>query len=239
MREPGELNYLSFGGDGSPIVIAFVGPNGSGKSSIVRQLGFVNAHPGDRRYRGHIATIDNTNEIIVPLVNADEIAKRIGKRNPEWSKDQCNKAAFYEAQETRQIFSDARIDFAFETVGSHPSKVEFLENLKARGYMVWVLFVSTESPEINIKRVHQRYLAGGHDVPEFKIVSRYRKTMRLLPSYFNVADHMVVYDNSNDCPPQIGHGPRLLLTKGPSGVSCTKAGRHSKWLAKWLGEAIG
>ena len=46
--------------------------------------------------------------------------------------------------------------FSFETVFSHPSKLEVMHEAKDKGYKVYLYFVSTESPEINIYRVQLR-----------------------------------------------------------------------------------
>lgn len=60
------------------------------------------------------------------------------------------------------------ISFTMETVFSHPDKVSFMQRAKDAGYKVYLYFVSTENPEINIKRVEGRVAAGGHDVPTKK-----------------------------------------------------------------------
>ena len=52
-------------------------------------------------------------------------------------------------------------------------------------------------PKINVYRVKQRFANGGHDVPEDKIVSRYKKALDLLPELIQVCDICHIYDNSN------------------------------------------
>lgn len=46
--------------------------------------------------------------------------------------------------------------FSFETVFSHPGKISFIEDANRAGFRTYLYFVSTESVEINIERVHQR-----------------------------------------------------------------------------------
>ncbi len=46
-----------------------------------------------------------------------------------------------------------RKKFSFETVFSHPSKIEIMKQAKDAGYKVYLYFVSTEAPEINKYRV--------------------------------------------------------------------------------------
>ena len=45
-----------------------------------------------------------------------------------------------------------------------------------------------KKPEINVYRVKQRFANGGHDVPEDKIISRYKKALDLLPLVGSSAD---------------------------------------------------
>ena len=45
-------------------------------------------------------------------------------------------------------------------------------------------------------RVHQRFMSGGHDVPEDKVRSRYNKALELLPKVIKVCDICNVYDNT-------------------------------------------
>lgn len=155
-------------------------------------------------------------------------------RNPELSWDECNIEAAKEAARMRRALSEAMLDFGFETVGSHPSKIESLAEYKAMGYLVAVFFVTTESADINVRRVEQRRRNGGHDVPEGKVRSRYDRTMSFLPEYLEVADLMVVYDNSEDHTVDDGQPPKLLLMKRGNAVTITDEGKSSLWLGKAL-----
>lgn len=221
-----------------PTVMAFVGPNGSGKSAIVEELGIRGAMPGDSRYTGKLVIDRNTGEVLIPVVNPDNIASAIARSNPNLSYEECNWQAFEQAQEIRGIYSEAMVDFAFETVGSHPSKVEFLGGLRDKGYFVAILFVGTGGPDINVSRVKHRVSLGGHDVPDDKIISRYERTMQLLPRYIEVADYIAVYDNSIDSKPGAGLGPRLLLVKRCGEIEVTPEGKVTPWLKKYSGMFI-
>lgn len=50
----------------------------------------------------------------------------------------------------RENMLGRNIKFSFETVFSHPSKLSIMKEAAARGYKVYLYFVSTESPDINI-----------------------------------------------------------------------------------------
>lgn len=84
----------------------------------------------------------------------------------------------------------------FETVMSASDKVEYILRAKQAGFFVRLFFVSTESPTINAKRVANRVLNGGHDVPIPKILSRYDKSIANCIAIAPYVDRLYVYDNS-------------------------------------------
>lgn len=61
----------------------------------------------------------------------------------------------------------------------------------------------TCSPEINLVRVKNRVLNGGHDVPKDKIVSRYYKSLGMISKLIPVCDRISIYDNSGSSPTRI------------------------------------
>lgn len=80
----------------------------------------------------------------------------------------------------RQQLLTARISFTFETVMSHPGKVELLTQAQAAGYRTYRYFVATDDPAINISRVRNRVKLKGHAVPEDRIAPRYYRSLDLL-----------------------------------------------------------
>lgn len=90
--------------------------------------------------------------------------------------------------------------FAFETVMSDPSKVEFLAKAKHAGFRVYLYFVTTGDVSINIHRVVNRVIAGGHGVPEDKIIDRYQRVMDHLFSAIRQTDRTYLFDNSGEAP---------------------------------------
>jgi predicted ABC-type ATPase len=91
-----------------------------------------------------------------------------------------------------------RRKFSFETVFSHPSKLDIIREATEAGYKVYLYFVSTESPEINKYRVNVRVKQGGHSVPENKIESRYYRSLDLLYDAAQLVYQAYFFDNSND-----------------------------------------
>jgi predicted ABC-type ATPase len=157
------------------VILAVVGPNGSGKSSALYQTEF-------------------GKELI--FINPDDIARNdFSSVEDEYERDRL---AWHRCNELRDELISNGASFGFETVGSHQSKVELLRRAKQLGYRVGLLFVATESPDINLRRVQYRVSQGGHSVPEDKIRTRYERTLSLLTDYFDIADTASIWDNSEE-----------------------------------------
>jgi predicted ABC-type ATPase len=149
----------------------FAGPNGSGKSSTYNL------------YYG-LGIPDNyiTPDNIVAVDDRDNKQKYI--------------EAMIKAEELRNEAVQRGVSFTFETVFSRGDKLQFLKDAHKVGYHITVIYITTSDYNINIRRVEQRIKSGGHNVPKDKIISRYEKSMRLLPDIIDVADVIKVYDNS-------------------------------------------
>ncbi|MET4081710.1 putative ABC-type ATPase [Pedobacter sp. UYP30] len=86
--------------------------------------------------------------------------------------------------------------FSFETVFSHPSKLELIEFAHQNNYKVYLYFIGTETPIMNLERVSDRVKKGGHSVDSEKIEKRYFLTMDLLMNMLKAADETYLWDNS-------------------------------------------
>ncbi len=88
--------------------------------------------------------------------------------------------------------------FTFESVMSHPGKVDLLAEAQGAGYRTYLYYVATDDPEINISRVQNRVALGGHSVPDDKVVSRYHRSLDLLMEAIRRSNRAYVFDNSTD-----------------------------------------
>lgn len=86
--------------------------------------------------------------------------------------------------------------FSFETVFSHPSKLDLIDFAHQNNYKVYLYFIGTETPKMNIERVKDRVFKGGHLVKTEKIENRYFLTMDLLIEILKKADQTYLWDNS-------------------------------------------
>lgn len=96
----------------------------------------------------------------------------------------------------RHRLLEAGISFTFETVMSSADKVTFLQKAQEQGFRTYLYFVATEDPEINVSRVAYRVKTGGHPVPREKIISRYWRSLDLLPDAISHSNRAYLFDNS-------------------------------------------
>lgn len=126
----------------------------------------------------------------------------------------------------REELLKRNISFTMETVFSHPDKVNFMRRARDAGYKVYLYFVSTENPEINIKRIEGRVAAGGHNVPTDKVVDRYDRTMKNLYSALKISYRAYIFDNS-------GASTVKIAEKDKDGTIYF-AERVPEWVLKYL-----
>lgn len=130
----------------------------------------------------------------IKFVNADLIARAMDEENPE----SLSYEAAILASEIRKEMISRGDSFCFETVFSHPSKIDTIAMAKAHGYTIILLYIHLELATLNEARVYQRTLEGGHDVPVEKIHARIPKTMQNVKDSLPLVDELWVFDNSSE-----------------------------------------
>ena len=113
------------------------------------------------------STITKYVEVISPYINADDVKKS----------NQCSDLdAAIKAEELREKALSEKSNFTFETVLSTERNMLLLKRAKEQGYFIKCIYVLTADPMINVMRVKSRFAAGGHDVPQDKIISSFKNT---------------------------------------------------------------
>jgi predicted ABC-type ATPase len=99
--------------------------------------------------------------------------------------------------------------FAAETTLSGKNYLQMMQYARGidRGFEVVLIYIGTESVELNLARIAKRVLAGGHNVPEMDVRRRYLRSLRNLPAAVGIADRVLLFDNSDD----LGYQPVGLL----------------------------
>lgn len=155
----------------------FAGPNGSGKSTL-------------------ISNIYKQNQLKnVKYINADIFAKTLFN-NLKDEKEKNYKAMFYTMEKIENNIKSGD-SVIYETVLSHPSKLEIIKKYKDNGFIIFSVFISPEKPEINIARVEKRVREGGHNVDKEKIKGRFYRSNNLKTDLMKLSDIFYEIDNSN------------------------------------------
>lgn len=204
----------------------FAGPNGSGKTTVKNSLGkspswfglYINPDELEAAFRksgSHpIAPLEVTfsqDELRDYFANSTLLSEKELADSSRLIRIEGDKLLFPEDQFNSyhaSVLSDflrrkaiqQRRSFSFETVMSSRDKVELMKVAVQAGYRIYLYFIATEDPAINIARVKTRVAEGGHDVPEDKIVTRYYRSLSLLREAILHADRAFLFDTSYEEP---------------------------------------
>jgi|APGre2960657444_1045066.scaffolds.fasta_scaffold17452_3 predicted ABC-type ATPase len=200
----------------------FAGPNGSGKSTLKAYLpadllgSYLNPDEIEQgiRERGFLDFAEHGVVAIGPEVlrffrDSDFLAKAgltaaahtltFADGRLDFSRLEVNSyLASVSVDFLSQRLLAQKSSFTLETVMSHPGKVALLTQAQAAGYRNYLYFVATDDPAINISRVHNRVMLGGHAVPEDRIVQRYHRSIALLMEAIRQTNRAYIFDNSGD-----------------------------------------
>lgn len=231
----------------------FAGPNGSGKTTIVKSLqgeiGFgvyVNADDIESLLKESNLLLFDAYQLSVSESELQTFFKESQfapvKRNESdlWSKLSVTENVLHIkakvdsylaadlAEFIRQKLLANDISFTYETVMSHESKIAFLQQARNRGYRVYLYFIATEDPEINISRVNVRVAQHGHAVAPEVIKNRYYKSLLHLKEAVKKTNRAYIWDNSGTA--------SLLIAEITDGVDVKviDIDKVPNWFVKYL-----
>ncbi len=157
-----------------PEIIIIAGANGTGKTTFSKGL---------------IA------ETHYPFLNADEIEKELGLPDTNAAKIQAGRIFF----ERLRGLSHQESSLILESTLAGGYLIKILQKLKAKGYVVKIVYVFLANVEICIERIKHRVTLGGHFVPDEDVRRRFYKSReKFWNTYKNLADDWVMYFNSTE-----------------------------------------
>jgi predicted ABC-type ATPase len=184
------------------LLVVVAGPNGAGKSTFVDTF------------------LKRTGILVV---NPDEVAKGLSPDTPG--------AIAYEAARVadtwRRDLAARGVSFCMETVFSdrHGAKLEFLKECQSQGYVVVLIFIGLESADLSRGRVMERVDAGGHDVPDEKIETRFPRTFTNLRQALSFVNQALLFDNSS------ADEPYRFVAEFRNGKRRRRRGHQPVWAA--------
>jgi predicted ABC-type ATPase len=155
----------------SPVFTLIAGANGAGKSTLT------SGNP----------------EVFspFPLLDPDTFRKPI---SPTSSASPI--AAGREVLRLAREYLERHQSFSIETTLSGKNYLEMMIGARTLGFEIVLVYIGTEKVEINLSRIAQRVLTGGHDVPEADVRRRFGRSFKNLPVAIGRADHTLLFDNS-------------------------------------------
>lgn len=185
-----------------PVLYVIAGPNGIGKTTSSYDL-----VPAG-----------------TPIINSDEIAKEV--RNAGLASVNTQE---YSNQEAIRLMEEQRKQFNSFTIETNLADVEtwkFLLEIQRTGYMLHVLYMSTDDLSILNNRIRERALLGDHYVKPDIVEERYITGLKLLNHYLDKPDKLQLFDNSEKT--------RLLIEIN-KGEIILSSEALPEWITKYLG----
>lgn len=156
-------------------IVIIGGPNGAGKTTAAPAV--VPRHLGIREF-----------------VNADEIARGLSPFNAERAALQAGRLMIARMRDLVQ----AGESFAFETTCAGRSYVPWLQECRAQGWRVTLVFLWLPTPQTAVDRVARRVRQGGHQIPTEVVIRRWKTGIaNMRDCYLPLADAAAIYDNSD------------------------------------------
>jgi len=147
------------------------GANGSGKTTLAKEL---------------------LPEFGLEFVNADEIAGELNPGDVDKVKITAGKKVFTKIND---LVAQGK-SFAIETTLSGQYLIRLMRQLKEKGYLITLIYVFLDNPEIAIDRIKVRVRNGGHFVPDQDVRRRfYRGKKNFWNIYTDLANYWEIYYN--------------------------------------------
>jgi predicted ABC-type ATPase len=112
----------------------------------------------------------------IPVLDPDTIGKTL----------QSTASSGFPIAGARQVLRSAHEhltkgeSFAIETTLAGKNYLRMMLEARLRGFEIVLVYIGTENVDINLARIRNRVLAGGHDVPEEDVRRRYKRSFENL-----------------------------------------------------------
>lgn len=130
--------------------------------------------------------------------NPDEAAQAVLAASPGVSRHAANAAAWEQGRRLLERAISTGSDFALETTLGGTTIPRLLHAATDAGHAVLVRYVGLDSADRHIARVRARVAAGGHDIPEAMIRTRFETSRLNLIGLLPRLTALDVFDNSTE-----------------------------------------
>ena len=165
-----------------PTCWIIAGPNGAGKTTFALE---------------YLPKIEGCSHFI----NADLIAAGLSPLDPE--RELMTASRLFLSEIENCIINQN--DFAIETTLAGRSYLKLIKKLKMNEWEIKIIYLALPSAQMSKKRVAERVLHGGHNIPNKDIERRYPRSLRnLLNEFSHKVDSCLCFMN-------LGKTPELIF----------------------------
>jgi predicted ABC-type ATPase len=148
------------------------GPNGSGKTT------FAKSFLKDYKYE---------------FLNADEIARELSKNGSRAGNISSGKEYFKRIEKLKS----KNKSIILESTLSGLFLKKMIQEFKKKNYLITIIFVYLNNPEISINRIKVRVSKGGHHVPDEDVKRRFERGINNFWNiYRQMSDNWILVNNS-------------------------------------------
>lgn len=159
-------------------IIIIAGPNGAGKTTFARS--FLPSEANCTRF-----------------INADLIAAGLSPFAPDLAAFKAGRLMLQEIA----LCVENQESFAFETTLSGLAYLKHISKWRALGYHVSLYFLALPTADLALKRVRERVIQGGHNIPEDVIRRRFVSGLANFELHYRFAVNAWAYfDNAGNEP---------------------------------------
>ncbi len=152
-------------------MIIVAGPNGSGKTTFAKK---------------YLQKLKIKN-----FLNSDELARGLSIVDPQSQIIESGKILLRQLKK----FIEQKTDFAIETTLSGNYLERYMRQAKKVGYEIRLIYLHTSDVNVNIKRIHNRRVEGGHFVPSKDVRRRYTRSLEYMSGEpRKLCDILEIYD---------------------------------------------
>jgi predicted ABC-type ATPase len=166
-----------------PTLYVIAGPNGAGKTTFARE------------YLPRFAHCEE-------FVNSDLIASGLAPFDPAGAALEAGRIMLGKLK----TLVLQRQTFALETTLAGRNHARLLARAQKAGYSVTLMYLWIPTVALALRRVWERVQSGGHAVPERDVRRRFGRSLwNLSHLYKDMADELVIFDNSGRVPHLVAH----------------------------------